>query len=455
MSKGNQISPEDRSACVTVLQRIADDPSVIQDDEQIKALIAKIHRTGKKGERRNQQQERQSEDASIRQSTAMVQRDLLQQPFANVSVEVAGSDSVGTLHRAQRCYRCKQAFTKVHFFYHLMCPDCAALCYTKRHQCADLSGRVVLITGGRIKIGYQMALRMLRDGARVIITTRFPADALHRFSLEEDADDWRHRLVIHGLDLRHLPSVEAFVRSLMETEPYLDILINNAAQTVKRPREFYEHLLTAEEAASLPGRPPILLEACAGYPKENSLSLLSDFALEERDADGQPLDKRTENSWSHRLDGVGTVEMLEVQLVNAVAPFLLCSQLKPLLLRSPHIRRFIVNVSAMEGQFGRPTKTERHPHTNMAKAALNMLTRTSASDYARDAIYMNSVDTGWITDENPYERRIRYQQQTGFATPLDVLDGMARIYDPIAQGINEPDEPLFGHFLKDYAPYPW
>jgi NAD(P)-dependent dehydrogenase (short-subunit alcohol dehydrogenase family) len=144
-----------------------------------------------------------------------------------------------------------------------------------------------------------------------------------------------------------------------------------------------------------------------------------------------------------------------VQLVNAVAPFLLNSQLKPLLLRSPFERRFIINVSAMEGQFGRASKTEFHPHTNMAKAALNMMTRTAAADYARDGIYMNSVDTGWITDENPLDRKLHAQQARGFYTPLDAIDGMARLYDPIVQGLADPAEPLHGHFLKDFVPHPW
>ncbi|MBC8137556.1 MAG: SDR family oxidoreductase [Fibrella sp.] len=147
--------------------------------------------------------------------------------------------------------------------------------------------------------------------------------------------------------------------------------------------------------------------------------------------------------------------MLEVQLVNAVAPFLLNSRLKPLLMRSPFARRFIVNVSAMEGQFSRH-KTVFHPHTNMAKAALNMMTRTSGADYARDGIYMNSVDTGWVTDENPTIKRDRIQEERGFFAPLDIVDGMARIYHPIAQGINNTDEePFAGRFLKDYAPCPW
>ena len=84
---------------------------------------------------------------------------------------------------------------------------------------------------------------------------------------------------------------------------------------------------------------------------------------------------------------------------------MLNARLKPLMLRTPERDKHIVNVSAVEGQFYRKFKTTRHPHTNMAKAALNMMTRTSATDYAADGIHMNSVDTGWVTDEDPVADR--------------------------------------------------
>ncbi|MBC8103039.1 MAG: SDR family NAD(P)-dependent oxidoreductase [Cytophagales bacterium] len=465
----HEINPEDRAACLLVLQRIADDPAIIQGDKRLKSLIAKIHRTGKKEERRAGRQSRQADDHAVRQATVIVRRGLPQ--LSPVAIPPVGEASVGVLHRAVHCYRCKQPFTMVHFFYHLLCPDCASFCYAKRFQRADLSGRIALVTGGRIKIGYQTALRLLRDGARVIVTTRFPADATRRFSTERDAARWHERLSIHGLDLRNLSAVESFARHLKDAEPYLDILINNAAQTVKRPLAFYDHLLAAEAAALPSNQEPVLLEARANYPEAPQIppgsaltepsaaqpvaSLAAWFPPGLYDPDGQQIDKRPINSWSLPLGGISAVELVETQLVNAVAPFLLCSQLGTLLRGSPHARRFIVNVSAMEGQFARASKTERHPHTNMAKAALNMLTRTSAAGCAKDGVFMNSVDTGWVTDENPAERRTRYQETTGFVTPLDVTDGMARIYDPIARGINEAEGPLFGQFLKDFLPCPW
>lgn len=437
------LSPEDMAACLRVLQQVSEDPSLIQDNEWMKGLVAKIHRGGRRGVRREAQADRRTEDRQLKERAALVQA--RQSPGSAAALEDGPPAALGTLKTPARCYVCKQPYTEVHSFYHLLCPPCAARNTRKRFQRADLTGRVALVTGGRIKIGFQVALRLLRDGTRVIITTRFPQDAVRRFAAEADAADWQHRLRIEPLDLRHLPAVEDFTRRLLATEACLDILINNAAQTIKRPPAFYQHLLDAE-----PSRRQ-LEGAGAG---EHALTT-GDFPLGCYDADGQQLDTRAVNSWRLRLEDVSAVEMLEVQLVNAAAPFVLNARLKPLLIRSAFARRFIVNVSAMEGQFARESKTVYHPHTNMAKAALNMMTRTAAAGYAEDGIYMNSVDTGWITDENPYPRRTHLQEERGFWTPLDCLDGMARIYDPIVRGLTEAAVPPFGHFLKDYAPHPW
>jgi NAD(P)-dependent dehydrogenase (short-subunit alcohol dehydrogenase family) len=303
-------------------------------------------------------------------------------------------------------------------------------------------------------------LKLLRDGARVLVTTRFPCDAALRFHGECDCTDWLDRLEIHGLDLRDIPAVETFARHVLDREAHLDILIHNAAQTIKRPLGFYKHLLGAETSLSGPRAlvctlpcPP-LLEARPGY-KGHLPGAEIYFPASTLDRDGQQMDRRPMNSWRLKLGEVSTIELLEVLLVSTAAPFVLTNHLLPAFLRSPHSRRFIVSVSAMEGQFTRQRKTAFHPHTNMAKAALNMLTRTTAADLAGKGVHINSVDTGWITDEKPRPQAERARVEHGFHVPLDAIDGASRIYDPIARGINEAVEPLSGNFLKDYVPYPW
>ncbi len=403
--------------------------------------------------------------------------------------------------RPRSCYVCKAEYRRLHHFYDALCPECAALNYEKRFQDADLRGRVALVTGARVKIGYQAALKLLRAGASVVATTRFPHDAARRYAAEPDFAAWSARLRVHGLDLRHSPSVEIFCSRMDAELGRLDLLVNNACQTVRRPPGFYAHLIELEErpleALPEPLRPLVeahhrcvrLLDgACAsaraaspagdgglvarrgggaGLGLRHSARLSQvrfDFDEEARrgdlfpdgalDPDLQQLDLRAVNSWRLTLAEVSTPEMIEVQLVNAVAPFILCSRLKPLMLRTQGREKHVVNVSAMEGVFSRGTKTDRHPHTNMAKAALNMLTLTAARDCVRDGIHMNAVDTGWITDEDPFVHASRKRDELGFQPPLDVVDGAARVLDPFLSGLNSGRH-AFGRFFKDYKPSTW
>lgn len=170
------------------------------------------------------------------------------------------------------------------------------------------------------------------------------------------------------------------------------------------------------------------------------------------DAGGLVPDLHDTNSWIQTVDEVEPIELLEVQLCNSTAPFILISRLRPAMAAAAN-RAYVVNVSAMEGVFGRGYKGAGHPHTNMAKAALNMLTRTSAQEmFEKDHILMTAVDTGWITDERPHPDKMRLAEE-GFHAPLDLVDGAARVYDPIVRG--EAGEELYGCFLKDYAPAGW
>ena len=471
------IDPEKLRTCLQVLADVESLPPEHPDAIAIRRATAGIWKSVRKARRHAKRDEVAAADRAVIAATATGAPGRIDDETAGLPlVSTAGGASAGTLLRSRACYICKKHHTVVDAFYHQLCPECAAFSHAKRDARTDLTGRTALLTGGRAKIGMYIALRLLRDGAHTTITTRFPNDAVRRFAAMEDSADWLHRLRIIGIDLRDPAQVVALADTVAANGP-LDILINNAAQTVRRAPGSYSALVEAERSAPpelahvdvvtfdrvSDAHPAALAGSLADHQTPHALTelaLTARSASPERiaagtaiDAGGLLPDTAPVNSWTQRVHEVDAMELLEVQLCNQTAPFILVSRLRPAMAASPARRKYVVNVSAMEGQFGRRYKGPGHPHTNMAKAALNMLTRTSSAEMLeQDGILMTAVDTGWITDERPHPTKLRLAEE-GFHAPLDLVDGAARVYDPIVRG--EAGEDLHGCFLKDYAPSEW
>jgi NAD(P)-dependent dehydrogenase (short-subunit alcohol dehydrogenase family) len=460
------------------------------DFVSVRQATARMFKSVKKTRRLQKRAEIADADRAVVAATATGAPDRIDDETRGIPLAITvAAPTAGVLQKPRPCYICKQPYTQVDSFYHQLCPVCAAMSHAKRDARTDLSGKRALLTGGRAKIGMYIALRLLRDGAHTTITTRFPRDAVRRFSSLPDAHEWLHRLRVVGIDLRDPAQVIGLCDAMIEAGP-LDILINNAAQTVRRSPGAYAPLSEGESQPLPDGPLPELLtfgHTNDAHPQALAASiathpLLSQQVLSQAggrtadeltalamaagsssldrlaagtaiDAGGLVPDHHDANSWTQHVHEVDPLEMLEVQLANVTAPFLLVSRLRPAMAASEARRTYIVNVSAMEGQFGRGYKGPGHPHTNMAKASLNMLTRTSAKEMLEtDGILMTSVDTGWITDERPHPTKVRLAEE-GFHAPLDLVDGAARVYDPIVRG--EAGEDLYGVFLKDYTPAAW
>ena len=474
-----RIDPAELETCLKLISELDRLPVDHPDSITVQQATAGLYKSVKRRRRQEKRREVVEHDAEVTSRTATAAPGRIDDETEGLPlVSTARGATAGTLKEARACYICKERYRQVDAFYHQLCPDCAALNHSRRDARTDLGGRRALLTGGRAKIGMYIALRLLRDGAHTTITTRFPHDAVRRFKAMEDSDDWIERLDIVGIDLRDPGQVIDLADRVASRGP-LDILINNACQTVRRSPDAYGPLIAAEGGELPAGRLPEIETFTRpdreGHhhltpgaddhwaPTPHALTAMSltagsagfDLVAEERaiDAGGLVPDQVSSNSWVQSVDEVDPVELLEVQLCNMTAPFILISRLRRSLASSTARRTYVVNVSAMEGQFSRGYKGPGHPHTNMAKAALNMLTRTSAQEMLEsDGILMTAVDTGWITDERPHTMKKRLAEE-GFHAPLDLVDGAARVYDPIVRG--EQGEDLFGVFLKDYRPSPW
>ncbi|MET0188183.1 MAG: SDR family NAD(P)-dependent oxidoreductase [Pseudonocardia sediminis] len=470
------IDPEDLQTCLRVLAQVDTLPTEHPDAVAVRRATAGIWKSLKLRRRADKRREIVENDAAVTAATATGATGRIDDETAGIPlVSTAPGATAGVLRVARGCYVCKQRFTVVDAFYHQLCPSCATTNHRHRDARTDLTGRRALLTGGRAKIGMYIALRLLRDGAHTTITTRFPRDAARRSAALPDSADWLHRLRILGVDLRDPGQVVALAEDVAAQGP-LDVLVNNAAQTVRRSPGSYSALDEAERAPLPSGPLPEIVTFSAAarlHPAAltgvldaadaadlASLATTARSASPERiaagtavDAGGLLPDTAVANSWVDHVEHVDPLELLEVQLCNQTAPFILISRLRAAMAASTARRKYVVNVSAMEGVFGRGYKGPGHPHTNMSKAALNMLTRTSSQEmFDADRILMTAVDTGWITDERPHALKLRLAEE-GFHAPLDLSDGAARVYHPIVAG--EAGEDLHGVFLKDYVPGSW
>ncbi|MFF9012894.1 SDR family NAD(P)-dependent oxidoreductase [Streptomyces sp. NPDC014870] len=481
---GPGIDPDRLAVCLSVLDELDELDVDHPDAITVRRATAGIYRTVKQRRRQERRASKTANDKAVTESTATGSAQRIDDETEGLlpsSVTEAGKIA-GILQRPRSCYVCKTRYVEVDYFYHQLCQPCAVENRMRRDARADLTGKHALLTGGRAKIGMYIALRLLRDGAHTTITTRFPKDAIRRFKAMEDSADWMHRLEVVGIDLRDPAQAVALAEQVAERGP-LDILINNATQTVRRLPSAYAALVEGESAPLPAGELPAhqvigafnsgAVDGLAALPvgvsgldaqKVADLALVAGNASVERHRDGSAIDAGglvpdvvDTNTWVQTIDQISPVELLETQLCNYTSPFILISALRPVMAdaakKAASGRAYIVNVSAMEGVFGRGYKGAGHPNTNAAKAAMNMVTRTSAQEmFQSDGILMTSVDTGWITDERPHFDKLRLADE-GFHAPLDLVDGAARVYDPVVRG--EAGEDLYGCFLKDYKPGNW
>lgn len=440
-------------SCLRVLDALKDDPFQNPDNQVFSGLITKIHKNAKKQNRQESYFRMKTQDLEVNSGSVLMQKALV--GVSGFYDDEKDETQLTKLQIPKNCYCCNQSYHYAHSFYTRLCPTCAEENYENRFLSADLTGRNAILTGGRVKVGFATALKLLRNGAKLVLTTRFPALALETLQQESDYEDWKDRLWIYGLDLRNLKAIQEFIGFYRSNFDTLDILINNAAQTIKYPDAYYLPIVRKENEMLvefkdhqklIPNLTPVSAEIGQLEYAQNEETPV------ELTRFGQPVDHREKTSWNSTLEEVSMYELVEVNLINHIAPYFLIKELKHLMKASSFKQRFIINVTSSEGIFSYSNKTMFHPHTNMTKAALNMLTLTSAKEFEKEQIYMTAVDVGWIsTGAKESLRKKQFEQ--GYIPPLDPVDGAARILHPVAEGIN--GNQYSGVLLKNYKVHNW
>ena len=500
MPEQNAIDPTDLATAIRVLGSIGDLEPDHPDIVALQRATAGLFKTVKKMRRDIAKNTVRDADTAIIEATATGAPTRIDDETQGLELRPAatrsstGAHTAGRLTKSQACYVCKEQYFDVDAFYHQLCPDCAAKNRAKRDARTDLTGKRALLTGGRAKIGMYIALRLLRDGAHTTITTRFPNDAVRRFRAMHDADDWMHRLKIVGIDLRDPAQVVALADDVAADGP-LDILINNAAQTVRRspgcvraarrrggraaarrascPSSSRSAAATTRTRAALEasvavgGRDEHTPQTAVAHASVTAPGLLTELALTAGSASLERVADAHGDRRRRARPRPGLQQLLDperrgrrpardargpaVQQHGAVHPHQPAARLDGGGERPAHVHRQRL------GDGGRSSAAAtRAPATRTRTWPRPRSTCSRAPARARcsrpTGILMTSVDTGWITDERPHPTKVRLAEE-GFHAPLDLVDGAARVYDPIVRG--EAGEDLFGCFLKDYRPSAW
>ena len=308
-------------SCLRVLNQLKDQPFQNPDNQLFSGLITKIHKQAKKKAKRENYLQKKATDLAVLQSSTISKNalanttcyhddELVQQSFTPLQLE-------------KNCYACNSKYSLAHSFYNRLCPLCAEINYENRFKKVDLTGRNVILTGGRVKIGYATALKFLRANANLMLTTRFPAIALSQLQKEKDYDQWKDKLEVYGLDLRNLKAVKACTDHYASKHKCLDILVNNAAQTIKYTDEYYLPILQSEQELLKAYKNHPLLSANKTQVISKKMLSSAEVAKGELNRFGNPSDDREKNSWNSTLEEVPMTELLEVNLINQISPYLL------------------------------------------------------------------------------------------------------------------------------------
>ncbi|KAF8243644.1 NAD(P)-binding protein [Wilcoxina mikolae CBS 423.85] len=336
--------------------------------------------------------------------------------------------------RTKRCYICQYTLRSAHTLYPSLCNPCGNFNIAESSlslpQNLNLDGKTALVTGGRTNLGYHTALRLLRCGARVVVSSRYPFDTKSRYLQEGDSADWLERLKIVGADFRTAADVFALVNAVRRclgewgTEK-LDMLINNAAQTWTDAVETEMLCVRREE------------QLCSSISNAETTLILPPG----------------ESTWTQKMHKIPYEDVITSYGINAFVPFVLIRELLPLMCSSTRSNKptgYIINVSAREGQPEHIPTHKRagyHVHTNMAKAALNMLTETEAAVVWREErIAMNSVDPGYLSSDPQW---MEMWGREGEVCPIGWEDGAGRVLWAIAKGEIE-GVGVWGRFLKHF-----